>query len=131
MRERLAEPSESEQRAWVDRYMEAFASADVEGLKRLLTDDVRMEMPPMVSWFAGHENYGVFMGWVFAENGDQWRFLPVGANAQPAFAAFNRAASGAFELHTLQVLTVTENGISRSSVFRTPRCSPPSSSPPR
>ena len=33
--ERLSEPSAAEQRAWVDRYMEAFEQADVEGLKRL------------------------------------------------------------------------------------------------
>ncbi|MBG6136360.1 RNA polymerase sigma-70 factor (ECF subfamily) [Longispora fulva] len=116
--EHVAEPSEAEKRAWVDRYMSAFEAADVEGLKRLLTDDVLMEMPPMVNWFVGRENYGVFMDWVFAKNGSQWRFLPVGANAQPAFAAFNLGESGVFELHTLQVFTVTNNGISRNSVFR-------------
>jgi RNA polymerase sigma-70 factor (ECF subfamily) len=98
--------------------MNAFEKADVEGLKRLLTEDVLMEMPPMVNWFVGRENYGVFMDWVFAKNGGQWRFLPVGANSQPAFAAYNRGPSGAFELHTLQVFTVTKNGISRNSVFR-------------
>ena len=116
--EQFAEPSDAEQRAWLDRYMEAFAKADVEGLKRLLTDDVIMEMPPMVNWFAGRENYGVFMDWVFAENGSEWRFRPVGANGQPAFAAYNRTPGGAFELHTLQVFTVTTDGISRNSVFR-------------
>ena len=47
------EPSAAEQRAWVDRYMKAFEHADVEGLKRLLTEDVIMEMPPMVNWFVG------------------------------------------------------------------------------
>lgn len=114
----VAEPSGDEQRAWVDRYMKAFEQADVEGLKRLLTDDVVMEMPPMVNWFTGRENYGVFMDWVFAKNGSQWRFLRVGANAQPAFAAYNRGPSGAYELHTLQVFTVTTDGISRNSVFR-------------
>ena len=51
--ERLSEPSAAEQRAWVDRYMKAFEHADVEGLKRLLTEDVIMEMPPMLNWFAG------------------------------------------------------------------------------
>jgi RNA polymerase sigma-70 factor, ECF subfamily len=118
LEDQVAESSEAEQRAWVDKYMKAFEKADVEGLKRLLTDDVRMEMPPMVNWFAGRENYGVFMDWVFAKNGTQWRFLPVGANTQPAFAAYNRGPSGAFELHTLQVFTVAGNGISRNSVFR-------------
>jgi RNA polymerase sigma-70 factor (ECF subfamily) len=118
LEEQVAEPSEAEQRAWVDKYMKAFEKADVEGLKRLLTEDVLMEMPPMVNWFVGRENYGVFMDWVFAKAGGQWRFLPVGANSQPAFAAYNRGPSGAFELHTLQVFTVTKSGISRNSVFR-------------
>jgi RNA polymerase sigma-70 factor, ECF subfamily len=116
--EQVAEPSEAEQRAWIDKYLKAFENADVEGLKQLLTDDVIMEMPPMVNWFTGRENYGVFMDWVFAANGTQWRFLPVGANGQPAFAAYNLGPSGTYELHTLQVLTVTKNGISRTSVFR-------------
>ena len=56
VQEQVAEPSGAEQRTWVDRYMKAFEDADVEGLKRLLTDDVLMEMPPMVNWFAGREN---------------------------------------------------------------------------
>ena len=116
--EQVAEPSEAEQRAWVDKYMAAFTRADVDGLKRLLTEDVVMEMPPMVNWFTGRGNYGVFMDRVFAANGSDWRILPVGANAQPAFAAYNRGPDGAFELHTLQVFTVTRYGISRTSVFR-------------
>ncbi len=40
------------------------------------------------------------------------------ANGQPAVAAYLRGASGAYELHTLQVLTVTVEGISRNSVFQ-------------
>jgi RNA polymerase sigma-70 factor (ECF subfamily) len=49
--------------------MKAFEHADVEGLKRLLTEDVLMEMPPMLNWFAGRSNYGLFMEWVFAAFG--------------------------------------------------------------
>ena len=70
--ERLSEPSAAEQRAWVDRYMKAFEHADVEGLKRLLTEDVLMEMPPMLNWFVGRGNYGLFMEWVFEEAGTDW-----------------------------------------------------------
>lgn len=115
--ERLSEPSATEQRAWVDRYMKAFERADVEGLKRLLTDDVIMEMPPMLNWFAGRDNYGQFMEWVFEKSGDDWRLLPVAANDQPGFAAYNRVGDG-YELHTLQIFTVTAEGIARNSVFR-------------
>ncbi|MCL2733759.1 MAG: sigma-70 family RNA polymerase sigma factor [Actinomycetia bacterium] len=115
----LGEPSAAEQRAWVDRYMAAFARADVEGLKRLLTEDVLMEMPPMLNWFTGTANYGLFMDWVFAAAGTDWRLTAVAANGQPGFAAYRRAGDR-YELHTLQILTVTSAGISRNSVFQDP-----------
>jgi RNA polymerase sigma-70 factor (ECF subfamily) len=117
--ERLSEPSAAEQRAWVDRYMEAFERADVEGLKRLLTQDVLMEMPPMLNWFTGPGNYGLFMDWVFEVGGTDWQLKAVAANGQPGFAAYRRVDDG-YELHTLQVFTVTAAGISRNSVFQEP-----------
>jgi len=52
-----------------DRYTQAFERADVERLKRLLTEDVLMEMPPMLNWFTGPGNYGLFLEWVFASFG--------------------------------------------------------------
>ncbi|MFI6165932.1 sigma-70 family RNA polymerase sigma factor [Nocardia sp. NPDC051052] len=118
--ERVSEPSTAEQRAWVERYMTAFAHADVEGLKRLLTEDVVMEMPPMVNWFRGRTNYGLFMEWVFEAAGKDWRLAQVTANGgQPGFAAYQRV-DGRYELHTLQIFTVTAEGISRNSVFQDP-----------
>jgi RNA polymerase sigma-70 factor, ECF subfamily len=115
--EPLSEPSAADERAWVDRYMKAFERADVEGLKRLLTEDVLMEMPPMINWFTGPANYGLFMEWVFEAAGTDWCLKPVAANGQPGFAAYRRAGDG-YELHTLQVFTVTAAGISRNSVFQ-------------
>ncbi|WP_345414548.1 sigma-70 family RNA polymerase sigma factor [Actinomycetospora chlora] len=115
----LREPSAAEQRAWVERYMQAFANADVDGLKQLLTEDVVMEMPPMLNWFAGPDNYGVFMEWVFEQAGRDWVLRAVAANGQSGFAAYRRVGD-AYELHTLQVFTVTDRGISRNSVFQDP-----------
>ena len=115
--DRLSEPPAAEQRAWVDRYMKAFEQADIEGLKRLLTEDVVMEMPPMVNWFAGPANYGLFMEWVFEKAGTDWCLKAIAANGQPGFAAYRRAGDG-YELHTLQIFTVTAEGISRNSVFQ-------------
>ena len=92
--------------------------ADVEGLKRLLTEDVLMEMPPMLNWFTGRGNYGLFMEWVFAKAGKDWVLKEVAANGgQPGFAAYRRAGGG-YELHTVQIFTVTAGGISRNSVFQ-------------
>jgi RNA polymerase sigma-70 factor, ECF subfamily len=117
--EASSEPSAAEQRAWVDRYMKAFEQADIEGLKQLLTDDVVMEMPPMVNWFAGPGNYGLFMEWVFDKAGTDWSLQAVEANGQAGFAAYRRTGDG-YALHTLQVFTVTAEGISRNSVFQDP-----------
>ena len=117
--ERLEEPPAAEQRAWVDRYMRAFERADVESLKQLLTEDVIMEMPPMRNWFAGPGNYGLFMEWVFEHAGTDWRLLKVAANGQPGFAAYRRDGDE-YQLHTLQIFTVTIGGISRNSVFQDP-----------
>lgn len=112
-----SEPSVGQQRAWIDRYMKAFENADVEGLKQLLTDDVVMEMPPMLNWFSGCEKYGQFMNWVFKNAGTDWHLEPVAANGQPGFAAYWRAGDG-YHLHTVQIFTVTADGISRNTVFQ-------------
>jgi RNA polymerase sigma-70 factor, ECF subfamily len=57
------------------------------------------------------------MEWVFAQNGTDWCLKAVAANGQPGFAAYVRAGDG-YELHTLQIFTVTAGGISRNSVFQ-------------
>ncbi|MEU1734380.1 sigma-70 family RNA polymerase sigma factor [Streptosporangium sp. NPDC020145] len=120
LRERVSEPSATEQRAWIERYMKAFELADVEGLKRLLTEDVIMEMPPMLNWFSGRGNYGLFMEWVFEKAGKDWLLKGVTANGgQPGFAAYRRVGDG-YGLHTLQIFTVVGGGITRNSVFQDP-----------
>ena len=57
------------------------------------------------------------MDWVFKAKGTDWRLLPVAANDQAGFAAYNRV-DHEYRLHTLQIFTVTERGISRNSVFQ-------------
>jgi RNA polymerase sigma-70 factor, ECF subfamily len=71
----------------------------------------------MVNWFAGPGNYGLFMDWVFAQAGTDWQLKTVAANGQPGFAAYGRVDDG-YALHTLQIFTVTTEGISRNSVFQ-------------
>jgi RNA polymerase sigma-70 factor (ECF subfamily) len=116
--EQANELTTAEERAWVDRYVKAFETADIEGLKRLLTQDVILEMPPMVNWFAGRGNYGRFMGWVFDQAGTDWRFRPVSANGgQPGFATYEPDGGG-YRLHLVQIFTVTAQGISRISAFQ-------------
>jgi RNA polymerase sigma-70 factor (ECF subfamily) len=51
------------------------------------------------------------------EAGTDWCLKAVAANGQPGFAAYRRVGGG-YELHTLQIFTVTAEGISRNSVFQ-------------
>ena len=112
-------PTAAEQRAAVDRYMAAFLAADVDGIARLLAHDVLMEMPPMLNWFTGIDGYTRFMRWVYDVNGTDWRALPLDANGQAGFAAY-RGVDGQFRLHTVQVLTVSQQQVVRCSVFQDP-----------
>ena len=118
--DRINEPVDPDRRAQVDRYIAAFEAADVAAITRLLTDDAVLEMPPMLNWYAGREAYGRFIARVFAMRGPDWRMVPLGANGQPAVAAYARGADGGYHLHTLQVFTVTGSGISHNVVFQDP-----------
>ncbi len=57
------------------------------------------------------------MEWVFEKAGTDWCLKAVAANGQPGFTAYGRV-DGGYELHTLQIFTVTAQGISRNTVFR-------------
>lgn len=73
----------------------------------------------MLNWFVGRENYAAFMGWFFgATVGTRWRLLPLEANGQPGFAAYRLQDGDRYELHTVQIFTLTVDGISRNSVFQ-------------
>jgi RNA polymerase sigma-70 factor (ECF subfamily) len=112
------EPDDPQRRAVLDRYVAAFERADVAEIKRLLTEDVVLEMPPVTNWFIGPDNYAGFMEFAFRLRGPHWRMVPVAANGQPAMAAYVRGEDGRLRLHTLQVFTVTKGGISHNAVFQ-------------
>ena len=116
--ETLKEP-EPAQRAVVDRYMAAFERADVEELTRMLADEVVLEMPPMWNWYLGVAAYARFMARLFDMRGRDWRTVPISANKQPAMVAYNRQ-SDQYQLHTLQVFSVEEGVIVRTTVYQDP-----------
>ena len=102
----LKEPG-VEHREVVERYMTAFEHADVEGLARMLAQEVVLEMPPMWNWYIGQDAYSRFMERVFALRGRDWRTVPIPANRQPAMVAYARQGDR-YQIHTLQVFTVEE-----------------------
>lgn len=112
----LPEP-EPGQREVVQQYIEAFLRADVPGLVRMLAEDVLLEMPPMWNWYQGRSAYGQFMHRVFAGRGADWQVIPIRANGQPAMAAYTEEG-GRHVLHTLQIFTVEQRSIVRTTVFQ-------------
>jgi RNA polymerase sigma-70 factor (ECF subfamily) len=116
--DQIDEPADPGHRAKVERYAVAFENADLAALEKLLTDDAVLEMPPFLNWYVGREPYIRFIARVFTLRGTDWRMVPVQANGQPALAAYTRAEDGGYALHTLQVFTVTESGISRNTSFQ-------------
>ena len=113
--DQIDEPIDLRER--VDRYVAAFENADVPALASLLTDDAILEMPPFLNWYVGRDRYAGFIERVFATRGTDWRMLPLNANGQPGTAAYVRTDDGPYQLHTVQVFTLTAKGISRNVTF--------------
>jgi hypothetical protein len=53
-------PTEEEERALVERFVEAWDRVDIEGIVELLREDAVMAMPPEPVWFDGRDAVGEF-----------------------------------------------------------------------
>ena len=116
----VTEPGDPRWREALDRYVAAFAEADVDAVVRLLRDDVVVEMPPALTWFAGRAAFGQFLAsrdWT----PDLWRAVATQANGQPAVATYRRGDDGGHHAHSVHVLTVTTGGIAHVVAFQHPQ----------
>jgi RNA polymerase sigma-70 factor (TIGR02960 family) len=113
----VAEPAEARQRELLDRYVAAFENANVAGLVAVLTEDAMFEMPPLLTWFRGRAAIGEFLGARMRELGKA-SVVRTSANGQPAVALYTGSPDGKRRLHSLHVLTVAAQGISRVVAFQ-------------
>lgn len=118
-----------ERTQWLlDHFVQAWESADVEGLVALLKEDAILAMPPSPSWYQGREIIGLFVAeTVFADNGmfggqayHRWRLIPTHANASPAFALYLRTATEEYEAFGVQVLSYESNKLTQIMDFLDP-----------
>lgn len=116
----IAEPSDPERRAQVDRYVTAFENADLDTLVRLMRQDVVWEMPPMRQWYAGREAVAGFLGTTVLGGPDSWRFVRTAANGRPALAAYLGVPGEVRHAHGIQVLELTRTGIAGVVTFLDP-----------
>jgi RNA polymerase sigma-70 factor, ECF subfamily len=118
-----------ERTQWLlDHFVQAWETADVEGLVALLKEDAILAMPPSPSWYQGREEIRIFVAaTVFAEEGmfagkasGRWRLLPVRANASPAFAIYQRAGDNEYQAFGLHVLETRADELTRIVSFIDP-----------
>jgi RNA polymerase sigma-70 factor, ECF subfamily len=76
----------------LDRYMQAWEQADIDGLVGLIKEDAQFSMPPSPSWYQGRQAIHTMIAkFLFAGDArGRWRLLPTTANALPAFAFYQR-----------------------------------------
>ena len=120
--ESLREPADPDERTVVDRYLTAFAAADVTALTKLLADDVVLEMPPVALWVSGRSHYRQFMQRVFAMRGTGWQLLSAQANGGPALAAYAPdPQTGHMRAHSIQLFEIADGRVRRCVTFVEPR----------
>ena len=127
----LAEPADPARRALLDRYAAAIENADASALAGLLREDIALEMPPLLTWFAGRDTVIRFVAASLLPGPGLLRLVPVTANGQPGFAVYEREPDGTFRAHAIQVLTLTDAGITRIVAFANPSLFAPFGLPPR
>jgi len=104
----------------VERYVAAWERSDVEAIVAMLTEDARMTMPPLPTWYDGREEVAVFLsGWPLA-CGKRWRLIPARANGQLAFGAYLwDEEMHAFMPHGVNMLTLRGAHIEEITAFLT------------
>ncbi len=116
----IAEPSDPQRRAQVERYVTAFENADLDALVRLMRQDVVWEMPPVREWYAGREAVAAFLRTTVLGAPGSWRLVRTAANGRPALAAYLGAPGEAHHAHGIQVLEPTPTGIAGVVTFLDP-----------
>ncbi len=109
-------PGSAAEDAIVAKFVRAWASADLDALVELLTDDVFISMPPIPFEYEGRELVGEFCGRIFGA-GRRFDLVPTRANGQPAFGAYLRGPDGISHGTGLYVLTLAGDRISAMARF--------------
>ena len=101
----------------LQQYVTAFWEKDIDGIVALLTEDAIWEMPPYEGWYQGAANIGRLIDTQCPGGPHEMRLLPTRANGQPAFGLYMRRPTGEYTPFHLQVLTLTDGGISHVGAF--------------
>jgi RNA polymerase sigma-70 factor, ECF subfamily len=112
----------AQERALLQRYMEAHERADVTILADLLREDTLLTMPPHPMWFVGRASILAFTADVFDPASPmyhgRWRALPTRANRQPAAAHYVQLpGDDTFRAQVLDVLRIVDGQVAEVMAF--------------
>jgi RNA polymerase sigma-70 factor (TIGR02960 family) len=110
-------PRTAQERSLIDRFVNAFESADIDEVVSLLTEDARFAMPPEPIEFRGQTNLCEFLKSFFSW-AKQVKLLATRANGQPAFGYYPwDPSTSVFRCNGLLVVAMREDGISSITRF--------------
>jgi RNA polymerase sigma-70 factor (ECF subfamily) len=113
-------------RPLLERYVQAWESADIDELVSLLRGDATLSMPPMPTWYAGREaiitaaREKIFAG----EARGRWWMRSIRANRQPACAVYQRDEAGIYHAFGISVLTIEQDQVKDIITFIDPALFP-------
>jgi RNA polymerase sigma-70 factor (TIGR02960 family) len=111
------EPDSPAERELVGRLAGAFEANDVDAIVALLTDDVRLAMPPLPLEYVGRDEAARFYAVVATRPGRR-RLIQTRANGQPALAFYSRDATGdVFRATSLMVVTLAGRRVAALARF--------------
>ena len=116
-REEWISPEATEaERELLARFIETHESGDIEQSLELLSEDIRVTMPPHPMLFEGRNALGGLMRQ--AQDMGEWRLVPTRANRQPAAASYLRApGEDEFKAFKLDVLRMAGGRIAEITTF--------------
>ena len=111
------EPEDEEDRALLERYVDAFERYDIEALTALIHEDATQSMPPYDLWLRGRDE--IFRWWVGPGAGCSGsRLVATAANGSPAFGQYRPSGpDGAHEPWALQIVEISGGRIVELSFF--------------
>lgn len=114
-----APPHSAAERALIQKLTSAYTAADLETLLALLTDDVRLSMPPHPFEYHGRVVAAQGLSQLFAQ-GRHYRLTETRANGQPAFGLYHKDPhAGILHASGLLVITLADSRIHAMTLFGT------------
>jgi RNA polymerase sigma-70 factor (TIGR02960 family) len=112
------EPS-AEERALLERFIDAHERCDAEAAVAIVSEDLRVTMPPYPLLYDGLEQVAPLMERALGDDRDgDWRLVPTRANRMPAAASYlRRPGDSEFRAFKLDVLRVEDGAVVEITTF--------------